>query len=98
MRRMDKKSNRIIKAKSRILILITALTIISVPIIVKAKGTQESQYITVVVRSGDTLWDIASEYTESNKDVRETIYNIKKTNNMDSAMLFPGQELLIPVK
>lgn len=98
MRRMDKKSNRIKKAKSRIFILIAALTIISVPIIVKAKGTQESQYITVVVRSGDTLWDIASEYTGSNKDVRETIYNIKKTNNMDGAMLVPGQELLIPVK
>ena len=98
MRRKDKKSNRIRVMKSRVLILITALAIISVPLIVKAKGTQESQYITIVVRSGDTLWDIASEYTESNKDVRETIYNIKKTNNMDSVMIVPGQKLIVPIK
>lgn len=98
MRRMDKKSNRIRIVKSRMLILITALAIMSIPLIVKAKGTQESQYITIVVRSGDTLWDIASEYTDNNKDVRETIYNIKKTNNMDDVIIVPGQELLIPIK
>ena len=97
MRRMKRKnSQRVIK--SRLLVLIVTLTLIAVPIIVKAQDTQESKYITVVVHSGDTLWAIASEYTSNNKDVRETIYNIKKANDIDRGMIMPGQELLIPVK
>lgn len=93
MRRIRKQKN-----KARIIILIITLAIISVPLIVKAQGTKESKYITVIVRSGDTLWDIASEYTGNNKDVRETIYNIKKANNLDDVIIMPGQELIIPVK
>jgi LysM repeat protein len=98
MRRMDKKSNKNRIIKSRLLVLIITLALIAVPIMVNAQGTQESQYTTVVVHSGDTLWAIASEYTDNNKDVRETIYNIKKANNMDGGMIVPGQELLVPIK
>lgn len=96
MRRMGKKNcKRMIK--TRILVLVITLALIAVPIMVNAQDTQESQYITVVVHSGDTLWAIASEYTDSNKDIRETIYNIKKANNMDGGMIVPGQELLVPI-
>ncbi len=97
MRRMERKNSKGI-IKSRLLILIVTLVLIAVPIMVKAQATQESQYTTVVVHSGDTLWAIASEYTNNNKDIRETIYNIKKVNNMDGGMIVPGQELLVPVK
>lgn len=51
------------------------------------------EYETIIVAEGDTLWSIASSL-EGN--VRENIYNIKEVNNLDSSMIYVGQELLVP--
>ena len=51
------------------------------------------EYDSIIVSEGDTLWSIASSI-EGN--VRENIYTIKKINNLDSSMIFVGQELLVP--
>ena len=55
----------------------------------------ETQYITVSVDSGDTLWSIAKEHTDG--DVRNEIVKIKKANNMKTSDLESGQILKIPV-
>ena len=49
------------------------------------------------VKPGDTLWQIASEFNESNKEIREYIYDIKKINKIDSGFILPGQVLVIPL-
>lgn len=46
---------------------------------------------------GDTLWEIASKYTAEGSDMRETIYKIKKLNNMVTADLIAGQEIIVPL-
>lgn len=51
------------------------------------------EYNTIVVAEGDTLWSIASSI-EGN--VRENIYNIKEVNNLQSSIIYVGQELLVP--
>lgn len=56
----------------------------------------EPSYETVVVRRGDTLWDIARRVNPGT-DPRKTIYEIKKLNQLDSVNLQPGQILLIPL-
>jgi nucleoid-associated protein YgaU len=53
-------------------------------------------YREVVVQPTDTLWDIAAAYTPAGKDVRNTIYQIRKLNKLDTAMVHPGQRLLLP--
>lgn len=52
----------------------------------------ESQSVQeVTVKSGDTLWDIASRSTGSNMDVREVVHTVKEINNIsDSGTLTPG--------
>lgn len=56
----------------------------------------QKHFTEVVVHRKDTLWTIAEEVTPPGQDVRNTIYKIRKINNLSSAVLHPGQRLLIP--
>ena len=51
----------------------------------------ESEEITYIVKSGDTLWKIANSYGV-------TVDDIKKANNLTSNALSINQELIIPAK
>lgn len=82
--------------------IILTLMIISVVIIpltgYVAKGSNTVKYTKVIVYPGDTLWSIASNHNESKADIRKIIHKIRKANNLDSAVIMPGQELVIPLQ
>ncbi|WP_373665546.1 LysM domain-containing protein [Sporomusa silvacetica] len=43
------------------------------------------------VKPGDTVWQIAAEYTTSKDDVRELVYEIRRINKLDNnASVYPG--------
>lgn len=52
------------------------------------------------VKSGDTLWSIASEINseqfEKSKDIRKLIFDIRKTNHLEDHVIYVGQVLEIP--
>lgn len=48
------------------------------------------------VKEGDTLWSIASGYSD-NKEIREVIYEISKINNIQNASIYPDDIILIPI-
>jgi len=50
---------------------------------------------TVVVGTGDTLWDLASD-AAGGGDIRSMEQTIKDLNGLDSGMLIAGQTLRIP--
>ena len=50
----------------------------------------------VTVGTGDTLWEIAAERTESG-DVQEMVSRIERLNALESSMLVAGQRLRVPV-
>jgi LysM repeat protein len=52
--------------------------------------------IKVVVQSGDTLWDIASEHMSNKTNIRSYINQIKEMNALSSSMLQEGDVLLLP--
>lgn len=52
--------------------------------------------ITIVVRRGDTLWDIAHRFGPAGADVRDVVGRIMRANGLATAMLRPGMELRIP--
>ncbi|RAK11208.1 LysM domain-containing protein [Halanaerobium saccharolyticum] len=61
-------------------------------------GENTSNFIKHEIESGESLWSIAAYYYNSNNvDLRKIIYNIKKINNIDSAIITPGRELIIPL-
>jgi nucleoid-associated protein YgaU len=87
------------KVSKGIIFLMILVVFISFPIFKKAnERTDEDNYIRVTVYSGDTLWKIASRYGSKDIDIRKTIYEIRKINKLDSVIIVPGQELLIPAK
>jgi LysM repeat protein len=51
---------------------------------------------TMIVSSGDTLWEIAAEYAAEGSDIRKMVYSIKKRNNLTGSSLQAGQLLIIP--
>lgn len=58
-----------------------------------------SAYETTHVKSGDTLWDIASRYSTEKDDIRQLTYAIREINKLnENAQIYPGQTLKIPVR
>jgi nucleoid-associated protein YgaU len=49
----------------------------------------------IVVQPGQTLWSIAKDVAPD-RDVREVIYEIRRINGLDSAMVRSGQTLVLP--
>jgi LysM repeat protein len=54
----------------------------------------QPEYKVHIVKPGETLWSIAKEFN-TDKDIREVIYDIKQLNNVGS-VIYANQELLIP--
>lgn len=73
-----------------VIFLLVALFNISV-----AKSNEEAEIISYTITPGETLWSIAKEYTPDNKDIRQTIYEIEKLNNLDNATIYAGQTIQI---
>lgn len=85
-------------------ILITsalALCIFSMGFSFAQKAEQRSEWeetrevITIHICSGDTLDEIGYEFKPEWMDIREYRESIKELNNLDSCMLYVGQELKI---
>jgi LysM repeat protein len=50
------------------------------------------------VRSGDTLWAIATDLATPGEDVRDLVADLKQLNELDSSELHPGQIVLVPIR
>ncbi|HHU69393.1 MAG TPA: LysM peptidoglycan-binding domain-containing protein [Thermoanaerobacterales bacterium] len=62
----------------------------------KVISKPDDKYIKITVKKGQTLWGIASDYKPEGVDIRKVIYEIKKENNMQNALIMPGQIIRIP--
>ena len=88
------KNNKICK----VILLFMIFSAVIITTGYKAKGNNTVKYTKVVVYPGDTLWSIAAEHNENKYDIRKLIHKIRTANNLKSAIIIPGQELVIPLK
>ena len=58
---------------------------------------EDSNFKTIEVKYGDTLWDIASLNKSEDTDIRQAVYAICEENNITASDLKPGMEILIPI-
>ena len=67
---------------------------------VQASSTaSRCEFQTVLVRQGDTVWTIASNFVSPKEDIRTLITIIKNTNALgNNVEIHPGQILKIPVR
>ena len=54
--------------------------------------------VNVIVDTGDTLWDICSEFVPEDMDIRTFIEKVKYVNKLTSSNLSIGTELIIPIR
>ncbi|TFF64932.1 LysM peptidoglycan-binding domain-containing protein [Helcococcus ovis] len=88
-----KKFNRFLFLLFMTTILFTYLfTLLNTQVIVEGKDNNQK---IVIVKNGDTLWNIA-ENLNYDKDIRETVYEIKAINQLSSSNIKPGFKLYIP--
>lgn len=85
----------------RSLTLIFLIGLILPFIIIKTSFSYtKTEYKTLYVKSGDTLWSIASNLQSTNyykgKDIRYIIEDLKEINDLGSSNIGVNQELKIP--
>lgn len=97
------KKKYIIKSTLRFTMFITILCILIITTasavlgLSNVRGMAKQQYVQIQVKSGDTLWCLASEYMP-NTDIRKSINVISKINDTSASELYAGQVLKIPVE
>ena len=58
-----------------------------------------SKYGTIQVKSGDSVWSIATQYVTDKEDIRELTQAINQLNGLQkNSQIFPGQVLKIPLR
>ena len=60
-------------------------------------GSTVTEYKTIEISAGDTLWAIADKYCPDDMDPREMVYDIRKANDMSDSSLNVGQTLIVPI-
>ncbi|RHW37960.1 LysM peptidoglycan-binding domain-containing protein [Neobacillus notoginsengisoli] len=56
-------------------------------------------YMTVKIKEGDSLWKVAGELADGHDmDRSEIIYWVRKKNSLKGDTVYPGDELVVPVK
>ena len=81
-----------------VLLLLLAFAGSSVLGLNQASGSEVRKFVTVQVKNGDTLWDLARTYGPSDADCRRVIYEIEKINGVDANTLQAGQYITIPAE
>ncbi|MDP4092764.1 MAG: LysM peptidoglycan-binding domain-containing protein [Bacillota bacterium] len=91
------KKKYVLKNKKRFCTFIIILTVLAITVFTAgiSYGYKDTPNQKVVVSSGDTLWGIAEKYNQGS-DIRETVYEIKKLNKLESSDIYIGQKLIVP--
>ena len=56
-----------------------------------------TEYTIIKVTEGDSVWSLAQNFTDPGTDLRRSVDKICEVNSLDNYMIYPGDELLIPV-
>jgi cell division protein YceG involved in septum cleavage len=95
-RRSVRKAIRLFLLLAAIAVSFLCGTLMNVYAFDREEQVDQAAQHTVYVASGDTLWNIASQYKSDSQDIREYVYSIKKANHLTSSSLQAGQTLILP--
>lgn len=98
---MNLKIVNVSKLVRSILVILGIIICISLFISNTSFSHKDTQYKTIYVSNGDTLWSIAKDERNSNafyenKDIRDIIDSIKSLNKLSNSNLSINQKLVIP--
>lgn len=79
------------------LLMVVAIAVIAVLLIGNSTKKKPTEWARYVVKSGDTVCGIAISVTPNEIDYRKTEDYIIEKNNIEKALLYPGDTILVPV-
>ncbi len=79
------------------ILIVVAIVIVAVLLIGNITKKEQTEWGEYVVRSGDTVYDIGISIKPDGIDYREIEHYILQKNNIENAMIHPGQTILVPV-
>jgi hypothetical protein len=88
--------------RGRVVVLLLGLAILLGGTLMATRASAEGptsapQVERYVVAPGDTLWQIAAGVARPGEDLRDTVHRIQQLNDMSSASLIAGEEILLPL-
>lgn len=80
-------------------ILFLLVSCVTALIISLKTDIHDEEFVKITVTEGDTIWEIAEQYTKDSNLSKEQFVNwVLTQNERDEKQLYPGEELVIPVK
>ncbi len=68
-------------------------------LVVQTETPESDNFVTVTVSEGDSLWAIAKDFSEEHSmSADEFISWVEQNNGIAGGRIFPGDEIVIPVK
>lgn len=90
--------------KQRFYLFVTLLLIMSFAVIFLFTNSKRAyseifkeDYKEVQILKGDTLWNIAINNMSDGYDIRYLVFKLKEFNNMETAQIYPGDTIKIPI-
>lgn len=75
--------------------IVVALLVITVLALRPSMASVKWEEETYRVRSGDSLWSISGEYCPDSVDRQAWIDKVRRMNDIDGSIIYPGQVLTI---
>ncbi len=103
VRGVNMKRYRVINKKRFYLFISTLFILLLISILVMTNSIKvhsvvfDQEYREIQVLQGDTLWSIAVENMPDDYDTRYLVYTLKEFNDLESAYIYPGDIIRIPV-
>lgn len=79
-------------------ILLISLSFVLTFVIAQSQTTINDNYLSITVSEGDSLWELANQYSNEHQLSPEEFINWVKKNNQMNENLSVGESILIPVK
>ena len=89
----------VLKNRKRFYVFVIAMTAVLSCMFLAATvngADTNSTFTNITVEKGDTLWDLAKEYSDGG-DIRDYIHKIQKLNHMPDGDIFAGEVIKMPV-
>lgn len=81
-----------------VVVLLLAGLVLAGRAVAAGVGTDAVAVETHTVAAGETLWGIAAQISGPDDDVRDVVIRLKELNQMDSADLMAGEQVLLPAQ
>lgn len=86
------------KKKTWMMFILIGMLLIGMANLVYASFSSNDNHREVIVQEGETLWDLATRYhKEAGMSTQELLFYIQKANNLESAVIYPGDPIQIPI-